>query len=237
MDEFEEFRKLYTIVITTFASVLTAVLLDRFKDKISSKGFLTMFTVVLVSIILAVLNYGVERIIDKSTSVRQWIDPDNYIEGYYYDITIINGAIDHAAMIKISYDNGEFSMTGETISLDGKHIATFRSQTAIYKDRTLFLTFESYGENGINPVLQGIDQLQFGIPPNSYSGFYMSYDGKLNPIVGYKVGPEELEMYHSFSSLKDKQAFLTARMNERARQLPARSDSIPRTTDSTTQAH
>lgn len=58
--------------------------------------------------------------------------------------------------------------------------------------------------------MQGIGQLQFSIPPNSYSGFYIFYDDKreLNAVQGTKIKPDIVENYNNFEIMEDKENFI-----------------------------
>jgi hypothetical protein len=210
MNNFESFRTVYNLIIVTITSVLTVYLLSYYESKIKGKKLSTLFVVISVSILIVVLNYSVEKLIDNNASVRKWIDPDNFIEGYWYDITSDSTGVTHGVVMKISYENGNYLVTGETMNLSGEHYATFKSTSIVYSNRVLFFNFETYNSN--NYLDQGIDQLQFGIPPDSYTGFYLNYHypggTKIFAVTGTKVKDEELKYYNNFKSIDDKKKFL-----------------------------
>jgi hypothetical protein len=210
----EEFKTIYNIIIITVAAVLTSFFTNYLQGKITSKKLSTLFAVITVSILAVISNYTVEHLIDGSQTFRRWIDKDNFIEGYFYDLTEDSSKTIHSAMLKITYDKGNYLVTGETIDSSGKHTATFKSTNTIYSNRILFFTYESYNQGLF--IEQGVDQLQFGLPPNSYTGFYIKYHGdrKLHFVSGTKVNDKDLAEFGNFETVFDKRNFLEKKIKE-----------------------
>ncbi len=209
----DEFKNIYSIVIITIAAILTSFFINYLQGKINSKKLSTLFAVIIVSIFAVISNYTIGRLIDSSQTFRKWIDRDNFIEGYYYDISKDSIMVNHVAMLKITYDKGKYIVTGEGIDTSGVHIATFKSTNTIYSNRILFFTYESYNQK-TSTIEHGVDQLQFSLPPQSYTGFYINYlgDKQLHFVSGSKVSEKELKEFGNFETLLDKKNFVRSKI-------------------------
>lgn len=226
MDIFTEFTKLYQITIVTIASITSIVLLNTLQDRVVGKKFLFIIVIVIVSAGLAITNYFVENLINTSATVRNWIDEDNFIEGYYYDYTIKNEPDDHLSLIKIAYQNNKYAVFGEGFNEEGKHLSTYHSTHSTYQNRVLYFTWVGESDH----PMTGMDQMQFGSPPKSYSGFYINYENpSLNSIKGVKVNEEILKKYNNFNSILDKGNFAKNYFKEIKASLPDNTDlqSVP----------
>ena len=207
MGGFQEFLELYQIIIVTISSIATIFFLKVLEDKITDKSIKIVVVVVLVSIGLVITNYAIGNLVENSPKVRKWIDKDNFIEGYYFDITL-QDTTGHATILNIKYKDGEYLVFGDTFDSNWEHLSTFQSEQSVYSDRVLYFTFEAYPDD--SPTIRGIDQLQFSLPPNSYSGFYINYmeNPEFQNIKGARISDETVKKYNNFEEITDKSDFI-----------------------------
>ena len=205
----QEFKTIYDLIIGTISSTCTALLIGYLNRKIQDKKLSMIFTVIIISIFIIIANYSMKSLIENSSSVRQWIDPNNFVEGYWYETSPpdSNNKIKHETLIKIEYKNGNLVLTGETYDTTGKSYANFRSTTTAYNEGELFLQYTSF--NITHGIGQGFDQLQFNTPPNSYKGFvFSSTSKKYYSMAGTKINDKELQSYNNFNKDSDKKKFI-----------------------------
>lgn len=148
MGEFENFFELYQIIVVTISSISSIFLLNVLEHKINGKGLKTVIVVTLVSIGVIVINYGITNLLEKSSSIRKFIDEDNFIEGYYYDVTL-KDTINRAAILNIKYKNNGYLIFGESFDITGKNTSIFNSVKSVYSDRILYFNFNSYTDSYI----------------------------------------------------------------------------------------
>ena len=202
---------LYKLIIGAIASLLATLLMDYLTLRVESKSIAMIIVIAIISIIIVTLNYLTENVMEKSSFVRKLVFGSDYIEGYWYDISYDNGTIlpAHGVIMLISYRKGVYVVNGTSYNEKGKRIATFRSDNSIYKDKTLYLKYESFTDYNPNIVELGIMQFQFENPPNSYSGFYIDYSKTIrNAITGTRIDRLELKQYNNFRTSLDKLKFI-----------------------------
>jgi hypothetical protein len=203
MNNYEQFKALYDLVIVTISSVLTAYLVIHLHTKINSKKLSTLFAVLVVSLFVVIANFTIETLISTYPGIREFIDKENFIEGYYNIIHDPIRCADIIAILKIDNNDGRYFVTGSTYTNTGRSIGTFTSNCTVYSNRVLFFKYES-NYNNRNVVL-GMDHLNFDInsPPNSYTGFFMDFKGdssRMQSIAGYKITPDELGQYNKLNT-------------------------------------
>jgi hypothetical protein len=208
---------LYKLTIGAIASILATFLMDYLSGRFESKSISIIIMLAIVSIIIVSINYLAENIMEKSPLVRKLVLGSDYIEGYWYDITYDSNNIlpSHGVIMLISYKDGTYVVNGTSYNGDGKRIATFRSDNSIYKDKTLYIKYESFTDYNPNIVELGIMQFQFENPPNSYSGFYIDYSKTIRQaITGSRVEKSELQNNNNFRTSNDKLAFIHNKLKE-----------------------
>lgn len=175
-----------------------------------NKSGAVTITVILISVSLIVANYLVNNLVVNSSWFRKSIDPNNYIDGYWYEIspTDSNNFKPHVNLIKIEYSNGTYSLNGEAYDMRGRPYANFSSTISTYNNRQYLLEYESL--NNDHGVGHGIDQFQFDNPPTTYKGFVFSETKrKYYPMEGIRVTEDQQKRYNNFSSIIDKKKFIT----------------------------
>lgn len=205
--EFSEFTTIYQITIVTVASVSTVFLSNVLQNKIQGKKLLGFIIILLVSAALGIANYFTENLIEKSPTVRKWIDEDNFIEGFYYDFTIKDSIPDHLSILNIVYQNKSYTVFGESYNSDGDFLSNYNSVQSTYSNKVLYFEWKAFLKN--NLPITGIDQLQFGRDSDSYHGYYVNYgpEAKFISINGTKITSEQLKKYNNFLDVSEKGKF------------------------------
>ncbi len=119
----------------------------------------------------------IEGLLEKSEAIRKLIASDQFIEGYWFDISIDRSArvVHHGSLITIRWRDGGFVLNGVEFDPDGNRICTFRSTSTAFVNRVLTFSYEAHSESFNQAIETGIDQLQFDNPPQSYTGFYFDF--------------------------------------------------------------
>lgn len=219
MDKINKFSDLYKLIIATIATILTTFIIDWLRQKTGDRNFAAVLAIIIVSVVMILLNFILENSFENSVILRKMVFGNDFIEGYWYDVSFNEKerTIEHAILMKISYGTGKFNINGVTYDKVGNRIATWKSLDSNYCERILFYQYEAHTNVNNNEIFieKGINQLCFDIPPNSYTGFYIDYANKMRyNICGEKVDKKEMKEYNNFKSSKDKSNFLNLKVKE-----------------------
>ena len=217
MEKIKKINDVYKIVLGTVATILTTFALDSVSQKIGDKGYATLMTVLIVSIVIIILNQLAESIFEKSTFIRKILFGDEFIEGWWYDISYNEqaGTVQHGVLISISYEEWKYKVNGATYDTTGKRIATFKSTESNYSKRVLFFQYESHTRYQENFIELGINQLCFDSPPTSYTGFYLDFGNSMRfKIYGDKVAENLVKENNNFKTNNDKKNFILNKIEE-----------------------
>jgi uncharacterized membrane protein YwzB len=211
MQIFENYRREYKVVSATVASILTTFLIDKYASQFKSDGLAYSTIIIAVVLIVLIGNYVLDYVIDDSVQLRKLLMGKDFIEGYWYDLSIDkpNKAIKHGVLFKISYEKGNYVLHGITYNRQGDRIATWKSISCTFFDKILFVQYESHTDYSATFIEHGVLQIHFETPANSYTGFYFDFSNSIRFIIsGRKVSKEETRDYNGFNDIVDKEKFL-----------------------------
>jgi len=215
MDVIGRVNTTYRLFVATTASVVSAILIDDMQKVFKSRTIALLALLVMVSLIVIVLNETLEQIVEKSVTVRKAIAGDEFIEGYWYDLSLdnVNKKVVHGAILRIRLRDGEFKVDGVSFNPAGDRIATFTSSSAVYSNKLFYFEYRGINDEYQELVETGLTQLQFDSPPQSYSGFYFDYTASIHSrIHGHKVDADTLKRYKSFTPPDAKRDFMLSVM-------------------------
>ena len=213
MKNFENFRYIYSLIIATTASILCAFFINYLQEKIKADIKLSFFlTILVVSIIITIINIGVEKLIDNSQTFRKMIDPTNFIEGHWYDKTYNGDKLVHVVILNICYEKGNFSIYGETFDGSKNHIANFTTTQTAFSNKQLFAFVNvNYTGRGND---SGIDHYIFGSPSTSYTCSYIEFHNpsglKRTEVSGEKISESKMRRYNHLETLPDRKEFISS---------------------------
>ena len=211
-------------MIAAIASAVSAILIDYLQGIFKSRTAALLALLVLISVLVLLLDEALERVIEKSLAVRKLIAGNEFIEGYWYDMSIDNATkkVVHGVIFSIWFDDGAFKVDGVTFDPEGNRIATFSSTNAAYSNRLLLFEYRGLHDAFAKSIETGVCQIQFDNPPQSYSGFYFDYTGAISfRVHGRKVDKHELDTYKSFHQVDMKRDFMLSVMSARQAALSA----------------
>jgi hypothetical protein len=211
----QNFKHIYDLAIGAITSVGTAMLLGYFNKRLTSKKVSTAIILIIVSVFIMVTNYLLNNIINNNSSFRKWIDPENYIEGYWYETSPpdSNNVILHETFVKIGCLDGAYVVSGETFDTLGNSYANFKSVSSAFYNANLYFQYTSY--NQVHGIGQGFDQLQFDNPPVSYKSFiFSSTSKKYYGTNGTRINDELVKTYNKFISIDDKRKFILDKISK-----------------------
>jgi len=214
----QNFKHIYDLVIGAVSSIGTALLLGYFSKKLESRKVSTIVIVIIVSVFIIVSNYFVNNLVNGSSAFRRWIDPNNYIEGYWFETSPpdTNNIIKHETFVKIEYNDGAYVISGETFDSSGRSYANFKSVSSAYYNGILYFQYTSF--NQTHGIGQGFDQVQFDSPPNSYKAFIFSSSSKrYYGTDGVRIDKGQVEAYKDFNTIDDKRKFISEFLTRKAR--------------------
>lgn len=204
-------------LFATLPPVLLIYFIEALEGEVKGASFKYLICILLTTVILTMVNIMFENLVNFYPFLRKIILRDDFVEGFWYNLTfddqnLNNKIIDQACLLQIVYINGDLKVYGEAYRKDGSKVGTFKSTNSAYSDKVLFFEYFSHASTVENYIEIGMNQIQFGSPPNSYSGFYMNYSKgheKIQHLVhGTKVSHDELLSHNSFKNSSDKRRFL-----------------------------
>lgn len=220
MNKLKKINDYYKVLVGVVATLLTTLLNSTFSSINQNENLSNLIIITLMSSFIIILNILFDNLLDYSQLLRRLILGDEFIEGYWYDLSIDkeSNKLKHGVLILIEYSNYSYDVTGVTFDGSGERVATFKSTISHYNDRKLFLQYEShtrYQESGIEV---GINELSFDNPPTSYTGFYMDYGNNLRyKIFGTKVTDKEIKEFNTFLQIENKRDYLLSKFKEKGK--------------------
>ena len=229
MLQVRKFESAYRVCIATLASAITVLASNYFTHVFLHGSSVLPYVLAAVGLIVYMIDLLFESLVNYSQPLRKFIAGNDFIEGYWHDESIDanTGLCIHGVLFQIVNVQGELVLNGVTFDAQGTRIATFRSDRLVYSDRILFYEYVGYTVYGNSPTELGIGQLLFDVPPISYSGFYLSHDGRakvratpggsgqsypasnvIQRVVGEKVSIEDFEKFNKFTNIDDKRMFV-----------------------------
>lgn len=213
------------MISATIASILTTFLIDKYSNqfKTDTLAYATIITAVILIVVIG--NYILDYIIDDSVRIRKFLMGKDFIEGYWYDLSIdkANRSVKHGVLFKLDYEKGNYVLHGLTYNRQGDRIATWKSISCTFFEKILFVQYESHTEYSQTFIEHGVLQIHFETPANSYTGFYFDFSNSIRFIItGRRVQKDELKNYNSFSDTTDKEKFLLEIMSKHEATLKSR---------------
>jgi|688.fasta_scaffold18989_10 hypothetical protein len=222
MKKLAKFERTYTLVVMTVAAFLGRSVTNYLGSKLTSPSltFTLLATLLVVSVVISDKILG--ALIEISPMLRRWICGSDFIEGWWYDVTLNEDrtSIHHVVIYNIYFEGGTLRLSGYSLDVEGRTRATFRSRTASYNERNLFIEYEGSGDLIPHKIEVGVMSLHFGYPANSYTGFYFDYAGTIGAqVAGRKLDESVLKEYGDLQSadkirLLAKEKLLTAEYSD-----------------------
>ncbi|WP_283637161.1 hypothetical protein [Aquaticitalea lipolytica] len=211
----EKLSNIQKFFLATISSITTGYFINILSGLSDNTSLLIFLALVLTIIIIGIINYFIESIFENSAWVRKLILGNDYIEGYWYDLTIEkDNSVKWATMLHIFYENGELMVSGSGYYPNGEKVAVFKSTYLNYKDKTLVFEYKSLTTAVTNFIELGINQLMFETPPTTYTGFFIDYTNSLRFIVhGTKVTKEDFIKFKKFSNDTYQKQYLLEKIN------------------------
>jgi hypothetical protein len=222
MGKLERFNNIYRLFVATAISAAATLVLDHLQKLIKERSLLWVTLLVLVALLLFVVDQIFEGLFERSETMRKWIAGEEFIEGYWLDISIdrVKNQVHHGTLNKIWWEDGAFSVSGIGYDPLGTRVATFRSTSTAFAKGVLTFQYESHGDTFNQVIEKGVDQIQFDTPPLSYSGFYLDFTGSVSfRINGNRVDKASLEKHNCFRDIQSKQSFIMEQIREANRLL------------------
>lgn len=213
MNKIQKFKTFYESIISTVVSIACVYVLNNYQEDLpknqTAKG---VFVIIFISIFVILLNKLVNSIVDSSKWLRRQIDPANFIEGYWCDTTYDeNGTALHLVILTISYQDGQYTLCGETFEKEGKKISTFNSTHSNFNNHELLAIVTS--KHAGKSLDRALDYFNFTQTADSYEGFYFDFNvNKVIHISGVKLLSDELKAFNNFKTLKDKSNFAKSKL-------------------------
>lgn len=217
MKKIKQINSVYRTVIGTIATILTTFVLSELTSDMSDKKYAVLLTIISVSVIILLLNTLAEKLFENSTAIRRILFGNDFIEGWWYDITLTEDSKEprHGVLIEIAYSDYEYEVFGSSFDVDGRQIATFKSNHSNYSNRVLFFQYESHTNYQKSFVELGINQICFDNPPHSYTGFYIDYGDSMRFVIaGQKIPLKELKEFNGFKDFGGKKQFILSKMEK-----------------------
>ncbi len=217
MERLKKLDNLYKLIIGTVATILTTFILDDLTQRLGDKGYATLMTILAVTVIILVMNFVLESLFENSVLLRKMLFGDDFIEGYWYDITFNQKTkkVRHSVLFSIFYEGGQIKVSGLGYDPQGNRVGTFKSTESSYSNRVLFYQYESHTNYNQGFIEIGVSQLCFDKPANSYSGFYLDYSDKMRfNVNGDRVPASIMDEHNGFKTNEDKKAFILKNIEE-----------------------
>ena len=230
MEKLERFSDIYRLFVATAVSAAAALLLDHLQKLFKDRALQWISVLVLIAIVLFVLDQFLEALIDLSPALRRMILGNDFIEGYWLDLSIDKATriVHHGTLLTIGWEDHRLGVTGIEFDPTGAPVANFSSTGLVYNRRVLTFVYTSHGDVFTAEVEQGIDQLQFSSPPESYSGFYFDYTRSVAyRIHGTRVDAATIRANNSFRDLASKRDYIVQQIAEAQSRLNTISRSAP----------
>jgi hypothetical protein len=214
MDRINNIQK---FIVATISSITTGYFINLLSESIHNTNFIIFLSLLITIVIIGLLNYLVENLIDHSSRIRKMLLGDDYIEGYWYDITLGNNKeMLWATLVHIYYDKGALKVNGLQYRESGDKVCVFKSTYAVYHDKTLFFEYRSLTNAIDNFVEHGITQQLFENPAQAYTGFYIDYTNSLRFLIhGIKVTKGELKKHNNLKQTVNRKQYLLEKINSK----------------------
>ena len=186
-------------------TVITAVMgvTSGYYIKALSAEYETSIMIVAIIILIVLISKIVELfihfLVNKSIFIRKALLGSHFIEGYWLervaDISK-NEGLQFFAILKISFVNNTYVVSGETFNHFGEILATFHSQFSNYSNYLLSYSFEGLNTSNIGTRIIGNGELRFtpssGYPKRFIGSIYSSITGLPIRVIADKIAPELL---------------------------------------------
>jgi len=214
MSRIERFNAQTKPIIISALSTASFQITDYVVRQIGSQTISALISVVVVVLSVLILNQVIEYLIDKSVSLRKLILGDDFIEGLWLDLSWSEDdlRVEHGAIIQIQFKQGHFQINGTSYDGAGQKMASFNSLLACYGGKTLFYEYTAHTRYAIGTTSkteQGITNLLFDSPPESFTGSWTGYSSqKHSRLEGRKLQAAELAAHNKLKTPMDKEKFI-----------------------------
>lgn len=203
----QKIRPIIAIVISAF----TAIFIEFFKKKFGGEtSLLAGIAAAIVGLISYKFGDFFENIISNCPKLRQCLDKENFMEGYWYDFDENNNTM---ALYLIEYKDDSYTITGNNYNNKGVQVSDWSTIGSFLVGKTLYSVYESKkksDEHKTGKNVKGYFELKFsGNPPETNFGCFMDTENTEEATVnGFKVTKSELDGYDNFSSYTFKSKFV-----------------------------
>ena len=211
MKRLDKFRSSYQLLVASISSIISVLVVDYLSVYLPSKTISTAIMLIIIVSAITIATVVMERLIDNSSWLRKAILREQFIEGFWGDVSAEkkDGHIAQGALLHIYYEDGDIKVSGISFDIQGNKIAAFNSVNTTLLDRTLYYLYNTQSIYAPSFSETGVGQLAFDYPPISYTGFFVDFaSGTMFRVEGEKVIKDRLHKFNDFSSVKDKAEFV-----------------------------
>jgi hypothetical protein len=212
MKRLENFKSAYKLVVASLSPIISVFVIDYLNSFLPSRSVSAAIMLIIVVSVIIVATFLMERLVDSSYLLRRIISGSDFVEGFWYDISreATSNRAAQGAVLFIHYEDGEVKVSGISFDDQGNKIASFSSISATYVRRTLYYQYNTQSRYAPSFAETGIGQIMFDHPPRSYTGFWLDFtSGIMYRVEGERVSNKQLREFNGFSTLDEKQRFLT----------------------------
>lgn len=159
-----DFTRWSKTIITSIIGVLSGVLIKGMEITENNFGIVLIAVIILIVVISKVVEFSINTVISKSKSIRKLLLGKNFIEGYWVegviDISEIN-KVESLAIIKITFIENHYSISGESFALDNKLRGSFHSMHSDYQNFCLKYSYEGINSEHKDSKVVGNGELRF----------------------------------------------------------------------------
>lgn len=182
----EKFIAWGTTIITSIVGLLSTYFAKQAETKFNNTAVMLLCALIFIVLASKVLEYFLEKIIEKSIWVRRQILGNHYVEGFWIDKVIEQQTkeVVAVAILKISFENKQLTSSGESYDLTGNKLGTFRTYISSYENFKLKYAYNGLNVQQNNLKIYGHGEYHFtesNYPPVSFSGYL--YDTNHNEKI------------------------------------------------------
>lgn len=170
IDDIVKFTQWSKTIITSVIGVLSGILIKSVTIAEGSFGVILIAVFILIIVISKIVEFVINLIISRSTRIRRLLLGQNFIEGYWVegviDIAEIN-RVESLALIKITFVDNRYSVSGESFALDNTLRGSFHSVYSDYKNFCLKYSYEGINSEHTDSKVVGNGELIF-TPNDTY---------------------------------------------------------------------
>lgn len=170
IDKIQSFKSWTQTIITSIIGVLSGLVLKNVSSFNDINILLLLITIFIIILISKFTQYILNKIIANSVKLRKLLLGKHFIEGYWIegviDISEVN-KLESFAIIKISYIDTYYEVSGDSYSTNGKLRGSFQSIYSDYEKYHLRYSYKGINSEHNEADVIGNAEIKFS-PSNKY---------------------------------------------------------------------